>query len=178
MLTKYKNMSPKALAILVTAFFSLIGFISAVFFIPADFHSLPLIIFYIVLVINTYFSVKLFMGIIPKDDTLQKIFDAVLVLLYILVAFNLGDIKSFEFFILLLFVVATAKYAFLLNILPHPQLLKRKVLIDLLGTFFAVLTVGGILFWHPFLSAWIFTLLFTATNIVLLIIKPMYRLDR
>ena len=144
-----------------------------------DFYTtLPLFIFYCVLVFNTYFSIKLFSQIIPGDNVLQKIMDAILIILYVLLALNIHSIIWFVLVDTLLFIMAAAKYAFLLNHTDHPLLLKRKILIDLLGILLSTLTLVGIISGYETVSVWLFAMVFLIANILLLSVWPMYRLDR
>ncbi len=139
--------------------------------------SLPLIIFYIILVLNTHFSVRLFAAIIHKDDKLNNQVDALLVLMFFLMAFNLHKPIYFIFFCLLLFILATIKYTLQIGVINHPRLLKRKVLIDLLGCTMCTLTLGGALLGYVSLSSWLFTIIFAIANLLLFFVWPMYRAD-
>jgi hypothetical protein len=168
--------SPPLFAIIVVFVFGLVGIISYVSIRPLTDDSLPLFLFYIILLINTYFSVKFFTELIPDSSLFQRFIDTILVLAYVNVAFSMGSIVLFEFALVLLFIVASAKYTFLLGEIPHNKLLRKKILIDLLGAGFAALSLGGALFWDAHLSAWVFTILFALANIFFLAIKPMYRL--
>lgn len=168
--------SPTAFSAIITSFFAFIGVISVMYYWPLSPDSIPLVLFYSTLVINTYFSIRLFSSIIPEDNLLQRYWDILLVVLYINVAFSLNYIIRFEIAVLLLFIAASAKYVFLLDVIPYPKLLKRKILIDVLGTAFTAMTVAGVVFFNAYISAWIFTFLFILANILFLMVKPMYRL--
>lgn len=139
--------------------------------------SLPLGIFYAILVVNTYFSVRLFARITPRDNKTQILFDTVLTILFIGVAASMGDVILFTFINLLLFIAAVAKYAFLLGMIPHPRLLRRKILVELSGVAACTLAFGGAVLGYPLISAWTLTIAFLAANIFLFFVKPLYRLD-
>jgi hypothetical protein len=77
-----------------------------------------------------------------------------------------------------MFIVATIKYACLLNKIPQPKLLKRKIIIDLVGVSGCALILGGILAGYTELSLWTLAVSFLIANFFLLIVWPMYRLDK
>ncbi len=140
-------------------------------------NALPLTLFYLTITINTFFSVKLFSSIIPPGDPIQIIIDTILILLYFVMAFFLGNPITFVFFTLLLFITASTKYSFLLNQLPHPRLLKKKILIDLSGVLMSTLTLGGIILGYSWISTWAFSIVFIIANILLFFVWPLYRPD-
>src|SRR5438552_1763869 len=101
-------------AVLGTVGFTLFG----IFFLLSiqDFsYSLPALILYVGLVINTYFSIRCFSRITPKSDTATNIIDIGLVILYLILASNFNSIESFLMITLFLFEVATLKYIVLLR---------------------------------------------------------------
>ncbi|MES2953760.1 MAG: glycosyltransferase [Patescibacteria group bacterium] len=140
-------------------------------------RSVPLGVFYTLLVFNTFFSVRLFSRVISPTDPIQILVDLGLCFLYA------GLVLSFTvpaFFLLItafLFVVATAKYAFLLGKIDHPKLLKRKILVDLLGAFGALGTLIFFSIEKGALSLWIFAIGFAIANFLLFTVWPLYRLD-
>jgi hypothetical protein len=164
---------------IVSAFFFLVGIVAWHFFVPIESTttSFPLLIFYITISINTFFSVQLFSKIIPHENILQKMFDVALVLIYIWLAYAMQNVLLFAFVDTLLFIVAAAKYAFLLRIVHHPILLKRKIIIDLCGALAGLLAIGGVIAGYPFETAWALASAKVIANIALLYFWPMYRLD-
>lgn len=139
--------------------------------------SLPLGVFYAVLVVNTYFSVRLFSRITPQGDRTQILFDTMLAFLFMGGAASMGNTLSFMFINLLLFIAAVAKYAFLLGIVPQPGLLRRKILVDLSGVAACAFAFGGALSGYPFASAWALAVAFAIANVFLFFVRPLYRLD-
>ncbi len=172
------TLSPQKKALLVTIVFGVAGILGTIFLVSDWIQSLPLVIFYAILTINTYFSIELFSGIVPPTDSFQKNLDALLFLCYLVLAWNLNSPLFFTLTTLILFIVAPTKYTALLYTLPYPKLLKRKILIDLCGTMLSALTLIGIFLGHARASVWIFCAIFALANFIFLVIKPMYRLDK
>jgi hypothetical protein len=168
-------MSATHRAWLVVGAFSLLGvlgFTSA----PQSALIIPHIFFYVVLIINTFFSVRLFAAIQP-DNFSQRAADLILAFIYAALALSIGDPVGFAFFALCLFVAATPKYAMMLGVVSHDTLLKKKVLIDLCGTVMCTVVLGGTLFGYPLASAWALGGVFAAANVLLLYVRPMYRIS-
>lgn len=168
-------MSPTTKASLGTLGFSLIGI--AAFFYNAPHTPLlpPHVIFYITLLINTFFSLRFFAPIQPGNVS-QTIIDAVCAAAYITLALSLGLAIPFGLSALALFVASPAKYALMLGLVPNAAMLRRKILINLLGTASCAGLLGITLLGHPLQGAWAFAISFTLANVYLLAIKPMYRL--
>jgi hypothetical protein len=164
-------------AIVVTAVFALAGIASWILFVSNWVASLPLAIFYLVITINTFPSVHLFSSIAPEEDDKHLLSDAVLSVLYILLAISLGDPVSFALTTTLLFIAATIKYAYMLHIVPHAALLKRKIIIDLFGTLLGAASLGIMLTGHVQLASWAMAGIFVLANIYFLWINPMYRIN-
>ncbi len=168
----------------VSAFFLIAGCVAWRFFVPdtatgaIPATALPLFIFYITIVINTFFSVQLFTQIIPKEDLTQKCFDVALVLVYLWMAYAMKNVLLFAFVDTLLFIIAAGKYTGLLRVVNHPILLKRKIIIDLIGALAGLLAIGGIVLGYPLETAWALAASKVVANIALLYFWPMYRLDQ
>ena len=170
------SISPERKALIVSVCFTVIGVVAWHYQVTDWQAALPLAIFYVTLLCNTFFSVKLFSSITPSSH-LQNTMDALLVFTYLGVAWNLGNPLLFVFFALLLFIVAPAKYAFLLNITEHPHLMKRKIIVDLSGTLACALTLGALVLGYSEVSAWGLAIIFVIANIYLFFVRPLYRLD-
>jgi len=158
-----------------TAAFSLAGVASLFMFAQVSQYLLPHLVFYIVLVLNTFFSVRFFSRIAPENRSQLEI-DAVLVILYFALALSMGRPVAFAFFALCLFIAASSKYPLLLLVIPQTNVLKRKILIDLLGTAVCAAILGATLLGYAFAAAWVLAILFMFANVYLLFIRPMYRL--
>jgi len=167
--------SPVQKAWFVTCLFALIG-LFAFFFVAPDTHiAWPDSLFYGIIVLNTFFSVRLFSHITPPSFW-QALTDGALVLAYVALALAIGSEWAFPFFALCIFIAAVIKYALMLRIVPHEDVLKRKIIIDMLGVALCATALGVALAGWTLTSAWLLAIVFTIANIYLLLIKPMYRL--
>ncbi len=163
---------------MTVGFLSIIGIISFVNSLNVLEVSLPLFIFYIILMINTYFSLKLFLAIIPTHIFEQKMMDVLLIISYILLAFSFKYALLFSYLLTLFFILATLKYAlFVKHNEKHPRLLRRKIVVNILGTLLSLLTLGGILLGYETYSLWFLPIVFLFANIVIFFISPLYKLD-
>lgn len=148
------------------------------FFLVSDWRaSLPLAVFYTVLLVNTFFSIRLFAGLSSAGGAAEWAIDGILVFLYFALALNLSSALRFEFIALFIFIFATAKYVFLLGVVPHPILLKRKIIVDLLGVLACALAAGTAVGEYATESAWAFAGVFTIANFLLFFVWPLYRAD-
>ena len=155
----------------------LVVFIWATRYIVVDWElSLPLAIFYVILIVNTYFSVKLFSGIIPKDNVLQDSIDFVLVMFYIAMSASMNNPILFYVVPSVFYIIASMKYTILLGIIDYPVLLKRKIFVNLLGSLACVTVLSLAVFNYNF-AGWLFAGEFFVANIVVLWLWPIYRLD-
>ncbi len=168
-------MTPLMRAIAATVLFSVVAVISlwkGAFSSP---YFIPHILFYAVLTLNTFFSVKLYASIQPKNIP-QFFIDAVLGVLYIALALSIGDQVLFSLFALLVFIAATPKYALMLGKIPHEALLRRKIKIDTTGIALCAAVFIGTILGFGMLSAWVLAVVFALANVYLLLIRPMYRI--
>jgi len=166
---------PATKATVATLVFSLVGIVS--FFVYAQLSSylLPNAIFYAVLIVNTFFSIRFFSRIAP-ENTSQVIVDTILVLLYFGLALSMGRPIQFAFFALCIFIVASVKYALLFRVIRHIDVLKRKIRIDLIGTTACAAVLGLTILGPAFEAAWLAAIGFIIANVYLFFIRPMYRL--
>ena len=166
-------MTPKLRAPGATIFFAAAGLWSVLFYSGPLEYRVPHIIFYTVLTLNTYYSIHFFSHVTPKSQ-FQNGIDLVLAAAYVALALSIGDPLSFSLRALLVFTVAPAKYAHMLGRTPYDGTLRRKILIDLLGTFLCfvvlALTINGL----ALQAAWILAGLFSVANVYLLWMRPMY----
>lgn len=159
-----------------TAIFVVLGVVAAVVMVSDTVAALPLELFYTVLLVNTYFSIRCFSAIIPRGNRRQQIVDVTLVALYVMLPASFGSTLWFMVFTLLLFVVATFKYILLLEIMAQRQLLRKKIMADGVGTVACLVVLGGVLAGYPLLATYLWLAVFIIANIYLLIINPLYRL--
>lgn len=165
-------MDTKIKAYTFTIFFSVIGGIMICK--NLSLVTLPLILFYIVLIVNSYFSVEFFSKIIPAKRFDQKIIDLFLVFLYLVLILNISNEIWYLLSAIMLFVVATLKYVFLLGMVDV-KILKKKMIIDIFGIIACVLALVGYLAGGRMAATWIWALVFLFANIYLLVINPMYK---
>jgi hypothetical protein len=169
-------MRPQTRAWLATGAFAIAG-IAAFFYVAPNTRLVwPDAIFYGVIVLNTFFSIRLFARISPAQ-TYQAVVDTTLVLCYVALALSLGTMWAFPFFALCIFIAAPLKYILMLGETPYDKLMKKKLLIELLGTALcAFALLGATILDYPLASAWALAIVFSLANVYLLIIHPMYRL--
>jgi len=169
-------MSAQTRAWLATVAFATAGLAAFIFVAPSTRLVWPEAIFYGVIVLNTFFSIRLFARISPAQ-TYQAVVDATLVLCYIALALSLGTPSAFPFFALCIFIAAPLKYILMLGETPYDKLMKRKLFIELLGTALcAFALLGATILDYPLASAWVLAIVFSLANIYLLLIRPMYHL--
>ena len=171
------NLSPTKKAAILSFVFFVIGLYVWVEKVPHWKYFLPVGIFYLTIIINTFFSVRLFLKIIPRGMVFQNAIDALLIIIYIISAFNMDNVYAFTLSMVFLFIIAAIKYVFLLGEINYPLLLKRKILVDLLGTLACTLSVWGILSGYEIYSIWGLSIVFVISNILLFFVWPLYSLD-
>ncbi len=167
--------NPTVKAWAATVVFSFIGLWTLVYRAPQVPELLPQTIFYAVLVLNTFFSIRFYSALQPKNAS-QFLIDAVLVILYAVLALSLGRPVAFAYAALWLFMMAPQKYALMLGFVPHTVLLRNKILIDLSGTVLCAAILGATIAGYSLAAAWALAGLFVLANVYLLLIRPMYRL--
>jgi hypothetical protein len=133
----------------------------------------PHAVFYAVLVLNTYFSIRFFESLQPKERD-ERAIDSTLVVLYLALAASMGAPLAFALVAVLLFAAATAKYVLLLPVMDRRDILIRKILIDGLGLALCLAMLLGTLLADPWWTAWAAAIIFAVANLYLLAIRPMY----
>ena len=139
--------------------------------------AVPLLIFYIVFLFNTFFTIRYFSNVIPPYNLLHGIIDFILASLYIAIALNIENPPYFIFFTLLVFAVTSVKYTLLLGNVDDFNLLKRKILINVSGVCGCALVIGGILAGYIRSSLWTWAIVFILANIILFVLWPFYRIE-
>ena len=157
-----------------------ISFVLAALFLN---HSLndsgwALLLFYFILLINTFLSIRFFDRIIKKYDFRQKIIDVALVSVYGVLAFSLHSPVLFTGLACLLFIVSIIKYSLLIVPENYQPTIQRKIRINLLGTGLCIITFLTFLSNGDPKSLWAFSGLFLLGNIYFLWIKPMYSVQK
>jgi len=137
----------------------------------------PLTVFYVALILNSFFSVRAFASITPKRHLGQQFFDILLGLCLALMPLNFSSPLNFILLAAILFIIATLKYIFLIPIIGFSQLLYKKIRIDCLGILLCFLALAGVLLGYAKLSSILWTLFFLAANAHILWLRPLYRLE-
>ncbi len=163
-------------ALAVTAVFGAIALISLSSVVDWG-RSWPLVLFYGTILLNTYFSVRSFASITPKEHLGQQIIDAVLVLCLFLMVMNFNSVLNFIIWTTLLFIVATLKYIFLARLAGYSKLLYMKIRIDALGILFCFLALLGTLWGYGRQVSAIWAVVFVLANIYVLKLNPHYLLE-
>ncbi|MBI5221869.1 MAG: hypothetical protein HY979_03630 [Candidatus Magasanikbacteria bacterium] len=161
-------------SLLACVIFVFSGFFSCFYLVQDWKLAMPNLIFYIILVINTYFSINTFSAIIPKDNWSQKVIDILLMLVYIYFSLNIGKPFWFGLGGIILFFMAVLKYLNLGTMVGFSKLLKRKIFVDTLGFFAFLLTFSGVLMGYGLVSMWVLTIVFAVVNFYLFFINPLY----
>src|SRR4051812_44795413 len=100
--------------IIVITLFSIAGLISFIMNLDDIAITLPLFIFYVLFMVNSFFSIRLFFGLIPDGLKKQVAIDVLLGIVYFILAFNLKNPLVFAYFIAFFFIFGSMKYVFLL----------------------------------------------------------------
>jgi hypothetical protein len=169
------QISPLMRAWIVTIVFASIGAFSMLHLAPQSEVYWAHVLFYSVITLNTFFSVRLFARIQPENIS-QLLIDLVLVACYVALALSIGHPLAFAAAALGIFIAAPIKYILMRGLVPYPALLARKITIDLLGTALCASVLGAALLGYEVEAAWVFGAVFALANVYLLAIKPMYRL--
>jgi hypothetical protein len=134
-------------------------------------------IFYALMLINTYFSVRAFATITPKGNPIQGLCDFLLGICLAGMPLVFNSPINFVLINLFLFIIATLKYIFLIQLSSFSKLLFRKIRIDVLGILLCALCLAGILFGLSYWSLKLFAFTFLLANIYVLFHRPLYLLE-
>jgi hypothetical protein len=155
--------------------FLAVGALAWWWIVPRSATAVPHFLFYLTLVVNTYFSIKALSsicGIAPY----QRAFDVALGVVYILLATSMGRPTIFEAVTACLFGLATTKYLFLATFV-HLGVVKRKIVIDALGLALCSTALVASLCGYSQQSAWLLASVFLLANAYLLMVRPMYQFN-
>src|SRR3989344_341563 len=159
------EMPPLYKALLASLLFAVFGITGWIF---GKHQQLPLILYYSVLVLNTFFSVRVFAAITPLN-ALQMLFDMVLVPVYVVLAFSFDSVFLFSIVSAGLFLIAVLKYVHLKSIVEiERQLLTRKITLNALGALLSGVAFGIALIGAEELAAWGLCIVFVLANVYLL----------
>ena len=141
-------------------------------------ETLPLLLYYGALIVNTFFSIQVLSAITPKSTT-QTVFDITLVGIYCGLAFSFSSTATFSLVSAGLFMFSIAKYLHLSRITTSSlKLLRRKIWINALGALLSLIAAGLAALGSPLLAAWLLGVVFTLASIYLLTMGDMYRSDQ
>lgn len=130
-------------------------------------------LFYAVLVVNTYFSIRFFTSL-PPEGRDERVVDGVLVVIYVILGLSIGRVVLFTFASLVLFAVAMLKYQLMKKMGVNRDILDRKIVIDTCGLLLCSLAFLGAWLGYPVEAAWTQAIVFALANVYLLAIRPMY----
>ena len=160
-----------AIACLLFIGFGVFGWFRAV-----ETFSLPLLLYYVILVVNTFFSIRTFAPITPRN-TVQTLFDIVLAILYLALALSFASVFFFSLISAALFLGAVGKYTHLLRLVAYPTLLRRKIRLNALAALLSAVVFCTAVAGFPEIAAWLLCIVFGLANIYVLVIRPMYRIS-
>lgn len=158
-------------ATVVFAIAGIVGFLIA----PFSLAVCAQVIFYSVLTLNTFYSVRLFLRLEPRTVE-QFLIDTALGCTYMALGFSIGHAWSFAFCALSIFVLAPIKYIRMLDVVPHTRFLRKKLTIDILGTILCTVVMGIVISGYGTIGMWVLAIVFALANIYFLRVDPMYRL--
>ena len=160
-------------AIAAAAGFSLIGFFALLIYGVNAPEVLPDVLFYAILVIHTYFSVRFFSTVIPQN-LWQIVTDLALVVVYCALALSFGNGFRFISVALCLFAVAIFKYVPSLS-QPHLNaLMSRKIKYLLGGVSLAIYSLIIAFVANDVVATWFFVVIYTYFTYIILLIERMY----
>ncbi len=137
----------------------------------------PLMLFYAILVLNTFFSVRTFASITPSRHIGQNLWDGLLVVFFLLMPLRFNSPLHFVLLATMFFAVSLLKYIFLIPIAGFSRLLYAKIRINALGVLLCIAVLTGILAGYAFYATALWAIIFLMANIYLLWWRPLYRLD-
>ena len=168
-------MSAQQRAALATAVFAIAGIAGSFAAVDTWRAAWPCILFYAMILWNDYHSIAYFSTVISSKKVSQVVIDAALVILNIALAGFFREPKIFSAIGALFFAVATLKYANELSMIDKPELLYRKIVVDIAGTIgFAFLLLAN-LFGQGNIAMPVEAVLFSIATIYLILINPLYQ---
>ncbi len=135
----------------------------------------PLVIFFSVMLINTFFSIRYFHHFEPARSTSQWSINIILFIHYLVLEIYFDRPLWFLVILTSLFAVATWKYILLRRAIGSDAIIARKIRVDGLTTIVAALAVGAAATGAAYFAAWALAIGNIIANIVLLWIHPLYR---
>lgn len=168
------NRSVLALTVGLAAYAVVVAFLRQ-FGDPASLFNLA---FYLLLVLNTYFSVSFTEAAFGVRNVTDTAINALLMIGYLAAPWVMGDTMHFYLCIALFFCVAVIKYAVWLRILDAHFFLRRKIIANTCGALLGllvILTLSGLDRAFDLTAAGVACVLFAVANVWVLLIDPLYR---
>ena len=161
-------------AVVATLFFVLCGLFAMSTIGNAWGVAWPLVVFYFLLVLNTYFSIRYFSIIISPVIPSQIAVDTVLTVFTLLLLTALKDPLSFNVILTALFATAVLKYVIAIPVTEYPVLLHRKIRVDALGVLASSLATFGVASGHATTTVLVWAAIFAGANIHVILLRPLY----
>jgi len=155
--------------------FSLIGFIAVLIRAPNSRELVPDALFYGVLILHTFFSVRFFSRVIAQDSW-QIATDLALVAVYLALALSLGDGLRFLVLALCLFALAISKYMPSLRDSHLKFLMRRKIKYEIGGIVLSGCSITIALLMDQTIAVWFFTIVYAAVTFDMLFNRGVYSL--
>ena len=165
--------SPEIFAALISVGYLGCALVAWTLLAPDSATAFPQALFFLILILNTYFSIRFFRPIYASTPH-QRALDVVLGITYLFLAGSIGRSVTFELLAVILFALATTKYILLIRTV-NSQVVRRKIEIDILGCILCASALAASLSGYHSESAWTLTGVFAVANVYLLIVRPMYR---
>ena len=147
----------------------------------ADAHTVAAgsnLAFYLLLIVNTYFSLLFTETTYRVRDTLDVALSIVLGACYLLLPWLVGDSVRFHCCLALFFGVAAIKYTSWLRLLDARFFLRRKITVNTCGAMLSAIVVSGIAMSGQRYSMEITVAalgIYAIANVWVLIVDPLYR---
>jgi hypothetical protein len=133
----------------------------------------PLLLFYVLLLIHTFFSIRCFSAVIPASPTSQRVIDTILLILYLALTFLFEYAFAFTATLIIFFALSTLKYH-LAPPSPHHAHILRKARINALALMpIAAVALGAYAGYSP-AALWGGLAIYLAVSVYLFWIRPLY----
>ncbi len=129
---------------------------------------------YGLLMINTWFSVRLFFTLIDFRDKRQQAMNVFIALAYAFLAWSIRDIQLFYFAWTVLFGLASLKFVLLIGRFEYKRLLRRKLVADLLAVLMGLSIVAGSSYLPDMPWSWLGLIVFGGACVYYLLLRPLY----
>lgn len=146
-------------------------------FAPDHIVALPGALMYLLLMLQTWYSLPLFFRLINPADQRQRLVDPVIGIAYAFLAFCIGNPILFTFAWTVFFTLTVLKYSMLVGTFSNTTLLRRKLFANVLGIALGLL-MPTLLGYFGLFGAWIGVILFAGACVQYLYLRPLYVTDK